>query len=196
MTAAGSFAEACQDVDYIVTALPKTEHVENAVAGAGGILDSAGKGTMICDVSTISPHASRALADKATAKDMVFCDTPMSGGIMGAQAASLTFMVGASTVDDFERARIVLEGMGKKVFHCGDIGTGEIAKIVNNKIIGSQMLAAAEGMNLGKTLGIDPKKLQEILAVSTSSCWVTNGTNPVPGVVEISPASRDYEGGF
>ena len=102
-----------------------------------GILNSAGKGTLICDVSTISPHASKEFAEKAEAKDMVFCDTPMSGGIMGAQAATLTFMVGAKRGADFDRAKTMLEGMGKKVFHCGGPGTGEIAKIVNNKIIGS-----------------------------------------------------------
>lgn len=115
---------------------------------------------------------------------------------MGAQAGTLTFMVGAPTEQDFEKASVVLAGMGKKFFHCGEIGTGEIAKICNNMILGIQMVAVAEGMSLGSKLGIDSKTLGEILQVSTSSCWATNSTNPVPGVVEGSPASRGYSGGF
>ena len=128
---------------------------------ADGILASADKGTLICDVSTISPHASKEFAEMAEAKDLIFLDTPMSGGIMAAQGARLTFMVGAKRVEDYERAKIMLEGMGKRFFHCGGPGTGEIAKIVNNKIIGSQMLAVAEGMHLGGTLGIDECQLEK-----------------------------------
>ena len=105
-------------------------------------------------------------------------------------------MVGAPTEEDFDKAKIVLAGMGNNFFHCGDIGTGEIAKICNNMILGIQMVAVSEGMSLGMKLGIDSKKLGEILKVSTSSCWATNATNPVPGVVEGSPSSRDYQGGF
>lgn len=120
----------------------------------------------------------------------------MSGGIMGAHAGTLTFMVGTDSEEEFNRAKIVLEGMGKKIFHCGGPGTGEIAKISNNMILGIQMIAVSEGLALGEKLGIDPKKLSEILSVSTSSCWCTNAANPRPGVIENSPASRNYEGGF
>lgn len=125
-----------------------------------GILNSASEGTFICDVSTISPIASGQFAEAAQKKGMTFVDSPMSGGIMGAKAGTLTFMVGANSEEDFEKSQIVLNAMGKKVFHCGKPGTGEIAKIVNNMILGSHMTGVSEGMALGEKLGIDPKILQ------------------------------------
>ena len=115
---------------------------------------------------------------------------------MGALNGTLTFMVGANTKEDYETAKVVLEGMGKKFFHCGGPGTGEIAKLSNNLIISIQMIAASEGMVLGEKLGIDPKVLCEILMVSTANCWAINGCNPRPGNLENSPSSRNYENGF
>lgn len=162
----------------------------------GGVFAHAGKGTIICDTSTISPHASKEFHEAAKKHDLLFCDTPMSGGIMGAQNATLTFMVGASSEEEFEKCRPVLEGMGKKTFNCGGPGNGEIAKICNNLILGIQMIGVSEGFALGTKLGIDPKKMQEIFTVSTSKCWCTDATNPVPGVVETAPASSGYQGGF
>ena len=105
-------------------------------------------------------------------------------------------MVGAENKDDFEHASHVLKGMGKRIFHCGGPGTGEIAKIANNLILGIQMIACSEGMALGEKLGIDPKTLMEILSVSTSSCWSITAANPRPGNIETAPASKNYEGGF
>ena len=127
---------------------------------------------------------------------MNYIDAPMSGGVGGALNGTLTFMVGASNNDDYEKAKIVLEGMGKKFFHCGGPGTGEIAKLSNNLILGIQMIAASEGMVLGEKLGIDPKVLCEILSVSTANCWAVSAHNPRPGNIENSPASKNYEGGF
>lgn len=127
---------------------------------------------------------------------MRFLDTPMSGGVMGAENGTLTFMVGAETLEDFNHGSIVLEGMGKNIFHCGGPGTGEIAKIANNLILGIQMIAVSEGMVLGEKLGIDPKVLMNILSVSTSSCWAIKAANPRPGNIENSPASKNYQGGF
>jgi 3-hydroxyisobutyrate dehydrogenase len=192
VTPVSSIAEVSKDVDYIVTALPKGEHVDTVLHQEGGVIDSANAGTYICDTSTISPLDSKRFHKNAAEKGLRFLDTPMSGGIMGAQNGTLTFMVGAPNEEDYEKAKIVLAGMGKNFFHCGDIGTGEIAKICNNMILGIQMVAVSEGMSLGAKLGIDSKKLGEILSVSTSSCWATNATNPVPGVVETSPASKGY----
>jgi 3-hydroxyisobutyrate dehydrogenase len=119
----------------------------------------------------------------------------MSGGIMGAQNGTLTFMVG-SDKDQFDHIETVLKGMGQNVFHCGAPGTGGIAKICNNMILGIHMCAAAEGISLGEKLGIDPKTLTDILSVSTSSCWSIKTANPRPGVLEGAPSSRDYNGGF
>merc|ERR1712176_1092808 len=109
---------------------------------------------------------------------MRYIDCPMSGGIMGAQNGTLTFMVGCEEGAEFDRVSTVLNGMGKKIFSCGGPGTGEIAKIANNMTLGIQMVAASEGMALGEKLGIDPKTLMEILSVSTSSCWSISTTNP------------------
>lgn len=125
----------------------------------------------------------------------MFLDTPMSGGITGAHAGTLTFMVGGEA-EQFEHAKIVLAGMGKNFFHCGKPGSGEIAKLVNNLILGINMIAASEGLAIGEKLGMDPKILSAICAVSTSRSWVMDTYNPRPGIKEASPASRNYEGGF
>ena len=161
-----------------------------------GVFANANPGTLIADSSTISPFASAEFAKTAKKHDVVFVDAPMSGGIMGAAAGTLTFMVGTDSKDEFDRASIVLNGMGKKIFHCGGPGTGEIAKISNNMILGIQMTAVSEGLALGEKLGIDPKLLSEILCVSSASCWVTNTANPHPLARDDSPAARNYEGGF
>lgn len=150
---------------------------------------------MICDTSTISPIASKEFAAEAKKKELVFVDTPMSGGITGAQAGTLTFMVGCEK-DHFESAKHVLLGMGKNVFHCGGPGTGEVAKICNNLILGINMIALSEGLSLGEKLGIDPKILSNILSVSTGRSWCVDTYNPRPGVLENVPASRNYSGGF
>lgn len=175
--------------------LPRTQDVEK-VLNDDGVFAHGAENTCIVDSSTISPLASKEFAETAKKQSMKFLDTPMSGGIMGAQNGTLTFMVGAENKEDFDHASVVLGGMGKNIFHCGGPGTGEIAKIANNLILGIQMIAASEGMALGEKLGIDPKVLMEILAVSTSSCWAIKTANPRPGNIETAPASKNYEGGF
>lgn len=105
-------------------------------------------------------------------------------------------MVGAHNNEDFDSAKLVLNGMGTKVIRCGDIGTGGVAKIVNNLILGINMIAASEGIALGEKLGIDPKILSNILGISTSGSWVINASNPRPGVIAGAPASNNYDGGF
>ena len=127
---------------------------------------------------------------------MLYVDSPMSGGVMGAEKGTLAFMVGANTQEDFEKASVVLEAMGKRVFHCGPAGTGSIAKLSNNLILGIQMAACSEGMALGEKLGIDPKILMNILAVSTSSCFCITASNPRPGNLPAAPSSNNYDGGF
>jgi len=126
---------------------------------------------------------------------MTYLDTPMSGGVIGAHAATLTFMVGGSA-KEFEAAKGVLEGMGKNFFHCGGPGSGEIAKLTNNLILGISMVGASEGMAIGEKLGIDPVVLQKILAVSTARSYCIDTNNPRPGIFPNVPASNDYKGGF
>ena len=119
----------------------------------------------------------------------------MSGGVTGARAGTLTFMVGG-TAEEFELSKGVLAGMGANFFHCGGPGTGEIAKLTNNLILGISMVAASEGMAIGEKLGMDPKVLQQILAVSTARNWCIDTYNPRPGILPNVPSSNNYEGGF
>ena len=178
-----------------MTSVPATKDVEEVLKGPEGIFKNAKKGTYILDTSTISPIASKEFAAEAKKKEMIFVDTPMSGGITGAQNGTLTFMVGCEK-ENFEAVKEVLLGMGKNVFHCGGPGTGEIAKICNNLILGINMIATAEGLSLGEKLGIDPKILSNILSVSTGRSWCVDTYNPRPGILENVPSSRDYNGGF
>lgn len=191
-----SLGEAVKGVDYVVTCLPKTEHVKHAIMGDGGVFAHADKGTMICDTSTISPMASKEFAAEAPKHGLTFLDTPMSGGTAGAEAGTLTFMVGSESEADFEKSKLMLQGMGKNIFHCGGPGTGEIAKIVNNMILGVIMIGTSEGFAIGEKLGADPKLMQQICAVSSSRGWVMDTMHPVPGVLPNSPASKGYAGGF
>ncbi len=147
------------------------------------------------DTSTIDPNASKIFGADAKAAGMIFADSPMSGGIGGAEAGTLTFMVGCED-GDFDAVKGYLMGMGANVFHCGGHGTGEIAKLCNNMILGVSMIAISEGLSMGEKLGADPKILSEIMSVSTARCWSLDTYNPKPGVLEGVPATRDYEGGF
>jgi 3-hydroxyisobutyrate dehydrogenase len=152
--ACGSMKEAVHDADYVVTCLPKTHHVEGVLTQEDGLFATMKKGAYICDVSTISPIASAEFYKNAKDHGVNFLDTPMSGGITGAIAGTLTFMVGGEK-DEFEHAKIVLDGMGKNVFHTGKPGSGEIAKIVNNMILGINMVAAAEALAIAEKMGMD-----------------------------------------
>lgn len=127
-----------------------------------------------------------------------FVDAPVSGGPMGAQAGSLTFMVGADTPEAYAQAKGYLDHMGKpdSVFHCGKVGAGTAFKVINNYLSAITSLAASEALNIGVKMGLDPKLLTDVINVSGGQCWITSNSNPVPGVMENVPSSRDYEGGF
>lgn len=154
---------------------------------------------LFIDTSTIDPASSREVANAVhSTLSGRFVDAPMSGGVVGAKAGTLTFMFGASsqTGQLVERVKSVLHLMGKNAWHMGDQGCGVSAKLANNYILAINNIATAEAMNLGIKWGLNPKVLQEMVNVSTGRCWPMEINNPVPGVVEASPASRDYEGGF
>lgn len=179
-----------------MTSVPATKDVESLLKDPEqGIFKNANKGTVVLDTSTISPIASKEFAAEAKKKGLIFIDTPMSGGITGATAGTLTFMVGCQP-EEFEPAKEVLLGMGKNVFRCGGPGSGEIAKICNNLILGITMIGTAEGIALGEKLGINPKTLSQIISVSTGRSWCMDTYNPCPGVLENVPASRHYSNGF
>eukprot|EP00349_Pseudokeronopsis_sp_Brazil_P003090 CAMPEP_0202958032 /NCGR_PEP_ID=MMETSP1396-20130829/2375_1 /ASSEMBLY_ACC=CAM_ASM_000872 /TAXON_ID= /ORGANISM="Pseudokeronopsis sp., Strain Brazil" /LENGTH=192 /DNA_ID=CAMNT_0049675833 /DNA_START=74 /DNA_END=652 /DNA_ORIENTATION=- len=158
VTPVQTVAEVSKGVDFIVTSVPNTRDVQDLLNNPEGIFANADKGTFIVDTSTISPLASKEFAAAAKKQEMVFIDSPMSGGIGGAQNGTLTFMVGCEK-EHYDKVKEMLVGMGKNVFHCGGPGTGEIAKICNNLILGISMVATSEGLSLGEKLGMDPKVL-------------------------------------
>jgi len=194
-TSASSPKEVAAQADAIVTMLPGSAQVKEVYAGQDGIFSSMKKGSLLMDSSTIDPDTARQVAKQAAEKGAMMIDCPVSGGTGGAEAGTLTFMVGGTT-EAFERAKTYLSAMGKNLVHCGDQGTGQVAKICNNLVLGISMIGVSEAMNLGVKNGMDPKKLAGIFNTSTARCWSSEVYNPCPGVVETAPASRGYTGGF
>jgi 3-hydroxyisobutyrate dehydrogenase len=150
---------------------------------------------LLIDCSTISPKAAQVVAVKAKEKGFAMIDAPVSGGTAGAQAGSLTFMVGGDA-KDVERARPILEKMGKNIFHAGPSGSGQTVKVCNNMLLGIQMLGTSEALRLGIANGMDPKVLSDIMVKSSGRNWALELYNPCPGVMENVPSSKDYAGGF
>eukprot|EP00126_Sphaerothecum_destruens_P007526 Sdes_comp19886_c0_seq1m12213 len=182
-------------VKVLITMLPSSPHVKEVYLGKEGILATVQPNSLLIDSSTIDPSSSRQVFHQATARNTTFVDAPVSGGVGGAEAATLTFMVGG-TQDAFTLASPYLQCMGKNIVHCGAVGNGQVAKICNNMVLGISMIAVAEGMNLGTKLGMDPKLLASIFNSSSARCWSSDTYNPVPGVIPSVPCNRDYEGGF
>ncbi len=191
---AKSLAEAAQS-DIVVTMLPAGQQVRDVYLGANGILAKAKKGTLFIDSSTIDVETARAVAAEAEKRGMLMIDAPVSGGVGGAQGASLTFMVGGPDAA-FEKAKPILEKMGKTIVHAGGAGAGQAAKICNNMILGISMIAVSEAFVLAEKLGLDKQKLFDISSKSSGQCWSMTSYCPVPGPVPASPANRDYQAGF
>jgi 3-hydroxyisobutyrate dehydrogenase len=194
-TRAESVADACQDAEIVMTMLPAGEQVREVYLGDQGVLAGTPFGTLLIDSSTIDVKTARDVALAAEGKGLAMIDAPVSGGVAGAQAATLTFMVGGP-VSAFERARPVLEAMGKTIVHAGGAGTGQAAKICNNMILGATMIVVSEAFLLAEKLGLDAQKLFEISSKSSGQCWSMTSYCPVPGLVPTSPANRDYKPGF
>tara|TARA_R110001583_G_scaffold178786_2_gene334802 strand:+ start:18774 stop:19691 length:918 start_codon:yes stop_codon:yes gene_type:complete len=194
-TAAGSLAEVATDVEAIVTVLPAGKHVLAVYDGPDGILAHAATNTLVIDSSTIDVDAARKAAELAKARDMRPVDAPISGGVGGAKAGTLTFMVGGSE-DAFASAEPILQAMGSNIIHAGDNGAGQAAKICNNMILGVSMIAVSEAFMLAKRLGVDAQKLFDISSKASGQCWSLTSYCPVPGPVPASPANRDYQAGF
>jgi len=192
---AGSATAAATGVAVVVTALPAARHVRAVYQGDAGILAAAATGTVFIDCSTIDVDTARAVIAEAGERGQAMVDSPMSGGVGGATAGTLTFMVGGSQ-DAFAAAKPVLEAMGGNIFHAGGAGAGCAAKICNNMMLAIQMIAVCEGFNLAERLGLEAAKLYEISSTATARCWSLNDYCPVPGPVPASPANRDYEPGF
>ena len=192
---AASAAEAAKGGEVVVTMLPAGQHVRDVYTGAGGVMAAVNKGALLIDCSTVDVESARAVAKAAVEAGHDMVDAPVSGGVGGATAGTLTFMVGGSEAA-FGRAEPILQAMGKTIVHAGDSGTGQAAKICNNMILGISMIAVSEAFVLGKSLGLDPQKLFDIASKSSGQCWSMTSYCPVPGPVPTSPANRDYQAGF
>jgi len=193
--AASSAANAVAQADVVISMLPASQHVEQLYLGHDGLLSNIQQGTLVIDCSTIAPTSTRKIAQAAIMHGLDMLDAPVSGGTAGAQAGTLTFIVGGET-NALERARPLLQSMGNNIFHMGAAGAGQVAKLCNNMALGVIMAATSEALTLGVAHGLDPISLSQMMAVSTSRSWVTEICNPWPGVLEAAPASRGYSGGF
>lgn len=186
---------AAANAQVVISMLPAGKHVHSVYLGDGGLLSDLPKGTLVIDSSTIAAEDARIVADAATKLGIEFLDAPVSGGTGGAIAGSLTFIVGGST-EAFARAEPILATMGKNVFHAGDHGAGQVAKICNNMLLGILMVGTAEAINLGVKNGLDPKVLSDIMLQSSGRNWTLEVYNPYPQVMENVPSSNGYKGGF
>jgi 3-hydroxyisobutyrate dehydrogenase len=193
--AAASAAAAVVDAEVVITMLPASRHVEALYLGPDGILVHADPQTLLVDCSTIAPETARKVAAAAAVKGFDMLDAPVSGGTGGAQAGTLTFMVGGAS-GDLARARPLLEKMGKNIFHAGASGAGQTVKVCNNMLLGILMIGTSEALRLGMANGMDPEVLSEVMAKSSGRNWTLEVYNPCPGVMDNVPASRDYAGGF
>lgn len=192
---AESAAAAATGADAVFSMLPASQHVESLYLGTEGLLAQLDSSTLVVDCSTIAATTSRQVAAAAEKKGIEMLDAPVSGGVGGAQAGTLTFIVGGSKAG-FDRAQPLLEAMGKNFFHAGDAGAGQAAKMCNNMLLSILMSGTAEALQLGVENGLDPAVLSEIMRKSSGGNWALEVYNPWPGVMEGVPASRDYEGGF
>ena len=192
---ARSATQVCADADVVITMLPAGQHVRAVYSGEGGVIAAAKPDTLLIDSSTIDVDSARAVASTAAARALPMIDAPVSGGVGGAQAGTLTFMVGGPDAA-FARAKPILEAMGKNIVHAGGAGNGQAAKICNNMILGISMIAVSEAFVLAEKIGLDAQKLFDIASKASGQCWSLTSYCPVPGPVPTAPSNRDYQAGF
>ena len=186
--------QASKEIDVLITMLPNGEAV-SSVFNSESLLENIDPSILIIECSTISPKTSKELSLKASSLNLEMIDAPVSGGVKGAEEASLTFMVGGSA-ENVEKAKPILSKMGKNIFHAGGSGSGQIAKLCNNMLLAIHMSGTAEALSMGVKSGLDPSVLSEIMSKSSGGNWSLDKYNPYPGVMTESPASKDYQGGF
>lgn len=188
--------EAVKNVDVVVSMLPAGQHVESLYLDEkSGLIDTLQSGTLVIDSSTIDSVTSQKVAKALAAKSIGFVDAPVSGGVSGAQAGTLTFIVGG-TESDFAAAQTVLRDMGKNIFHAGAVGAGQVAKICNNMLLSVLMLGTSEALQMAMANGLDPKVMSEIMLQSSGRNWTLEVYNPCPGIMPNAPSSNNYNGGF
>jgi 3-hydroxyisobutyrate dehydrogenase len=192
---ATNVADATTGTDVVITMLPAGEQVRDVYLGEAGIIATAPPGTLLIDCSTIDVVTAREVSAVAETAGFDMIDAPVSGGVAGAEAATLTFMVGGSP-DAFAAAEPILRSMGKTVVHTGGAGNGQAAKVCNNLILGVSMIAVCEAFVLAEKLGLPVQTLFDVASQSSGQCWSLTSYCPVPGPVPSSPANRDYRPGF
>ncbi len=193
VTTGASAADVVRAADVVVTMLPAGK--DTLAVWGGGIMEAAKPGTLFIDSSTIDVGSARAAHELADKSGMLSLDAPVSGGVGGAEAGTLTFMCGG-TAAAFEKAKPVLEAMGKRIVHCGDAGAGQSAKICNNMILGISMIGVCEAFALAEKLGLSHQALFDVASTSSGQCWSLTSYCPVPGPVPAAPSNRDYKPGF
>lgn len=192
VTVAASAAAAVKDAGVVITMLPAGKHV---VSVWSDVIPQVAKGALMIDCSTIDVESARQAHALAAEASLLSVDAPVSGGVGGAKAATLTFMAGGDA-KAFAEAKPVLEAMGKKIVHCGDAGAGQAAKICNNMILGISMIAVGEAFALAEKLGLSHQALFDVSSTSSGQCWALTSYCPVPGPVPASPANNGYKPGF
>jgi 3-hydroxyisobutyrate dehydrogenase len=193
--AAKTAEEAIDGAEFVVSMLPADRHVKGVYLGDNGLINKLSKDQLVIDCSTISSDTAMFVGEELEIAGIAFIDAPVSGGVGGAKAGTLTFICGG-TESNVDRARTVLNDMGKNVFRAGDVGAGQIAKICNNMLLSVLMVGTSEALQLGKANGLDPKILSEIMLASSGRNWTLEVYNPCPGVMENVPSSNGYQGGF
>lgn len=197
--AANSAEHAVENAQVVISMLPAGKHVEGLYLGdelgKGGLLSLIAKGSLVVDSSTIEAQTSRRVGLCAQKLGVNFVDAPVSGGTAGAKAGTLSFIVGGE-VEAFEIAQPILSLMGKNIFHAGPTGAGQVAKMCNNMLLSVLMAGTSEALRMGVENGLDAKVLSDIMVKSSGRNWALEIYNPVPGVMEGTPASNDYQGGF
>src|SRR6202790_4254541 len=193
---ASSAAEAAKGADIVITMLPAGEHVREVWLHQGGLIEAVKSTTpLLIDCSTIDVDSARAVTAAAEAAGLSMLDAPVSGGTIGAQNGTLTFMVGGSE-DACIQGKSILEAMGKNIFHAGGPGAGQAVKICNNMMAAINVVGASEGFLLAQKLGLDWHKVHEICSTATSSSWALNTYCPAPGPAPAAPSNHDYAPGF
>lgn len=190
-----SVAQAVENADIVISMLPAGKHVESLYFGEDGIVNNISAKALFIDCSTIESSAAINIGKKLASYGHRFIDAPVSGGVAGAAAGSLTFIVGGNKAD-FAAAQTCLQAMGKNIFHAGEIGAGQVAKICNNMLLAILMAGTSEALQLGIDNGLDPKVMSDIMLQSSGRNWTLELYNPCPGVMPNVPSSNGYQGGF
>jgi len=193
--AAGHAVDAVKDADVIISMLPNGAIVKSLFLGKNGLIPHLNSNVLVIDSSTIAAADARDVAQACRQQGIAMIDAPVSGGTAAAIAGTLTFICGGAETD-FEQAKPILSAMGKNIFHAGESGAGQVAKICNNMLLAVHMIGTAEALNMGVSQGLDPAVLSEIMKASSGNNWSLQVYNPYPGVMENVPSSHDYQGGF